>query len=93
MSNYPKDIDSIYSYVLTKIKSPEFRNPIKDFIDENCSSFIGVDENTFEQGALFNEFTLLIENLLETLCKENNISEEMFLFANIIFFTDRKSVV
>jgi hypothetical protein len=86
-----KEIDSIYTYVLTKVKSPEFRNPIKDFIDENCSTFIDVSENTFEQGALFNEFTQLIDNLLDSLCKENNISEEMFLLASKKGLEDSKN--
>ena len=86
-----KEIDSVYNYVLTKVKSPEFRNPIKDFIDENCQIFIDVSENTFQQGALFNEFTQLIDNLLESLCKENNISEEMFLLASKKGLDDEKN--
>ena len=75
------NIDKIYEYVVKKVSSPEFRNPIKNFIDENCGIFFDVDENTFEQGGLFNEFTMLVDNLLDKLCKDSKISEEMFLLS------------
>ena len=75
------DQDWLYECVVQIVRCPEFRNPIKDFIDDNCGSFIGVDENTFEQGALFKEFTTLIDNLLETLTQDIGITEEMFCLA------------
>lgn len=75
------DTEWIYDYVVQIIKSPEFRNPIKDFIDENCGTFIGTDENTFEQGGLFKEFVMLIENLLEASLKELGVTDEMFCLA------------
>jgi len=71
----------IYDTVLQVIKSPEFRNPLKDFIDDNCGSFIGLDENTFEQGELHKEFISLADNLLETMTHELDITEEMFCMA------------
>lgn len=67
-----------YDLIVGEITSPMFRNPIKNFIDQNCGSFIDVDENTFEQGALFNEFTQLIENLLFDLLTKHNLSETTF---------------
>jgi len=73
--------DSIYNWLALKIKSPSFRNIIKDFIDDNCSLFIDVDENTFQQGQLFNEFTQLIENILGDLLSEGGITQEQFLTA------------
>ena len=73
------DLEWMYDYIFQAIKSPEFRNPIKDFIDDNCESFIGVDENTFQQGELHKEFINLIDNLLETLTTDIGISEEMFI--------------
>ena len=73
--------DSIYNWIAFKITSPTFRVIIKDFIDDNCSLFIDVDENTFQQGQLFNEFTQLIENLLNDLLAEGGISQEQFLTA------------
>lgn len=48
------DLDWIYDFVFGKITSPVFRNPIKDFIDDNCTYFLDMEENTFQQGALFN---------------------------------------
>ena len=75
------EIDWIYDCVLQIVKSPEFRNPIKDFVDENCNSFIGVEENTFEQGGLHKEFIELVDNLLETLTKDIGITDEMFCLA------------
>ena len=75
------DQDWLYECVVQIVRCPEFRNPIKDFIDDNCGSFIGVDENTFEQGALFKEFTTLVDNLLETLTQDIGITEEMFCLA------------
>ena len=73
--------DSIYNWLCFKITSPIFRLLIKDFIDDNCSCFIDVDENTFQQGQLFNEFTQLIENLLNDLLIEGGLSQEQFLAA------------
>ena len=80
MSN-EDDLDWMYDIVLQIIRSPEFRNPIKDFIDDNCNTFIGLDENTFEQGALHKQFVQLIDNLLDTLTKDLGITEEMFCHA------------
>ena len=82
--------DSIYNWITFKIKSPTFRNIIKDFIDENCSLFIDIEENTFQQGELFNEFTQLIENLLTDLLKEGGISQEQFLSAAEKGLEDKK---
>ena len=73
--------DSIFHWIAYKITSPGFRNIIKDFIDDNCSLFIDVDENTFQQGQLFNEFQQLIENLLSDLLVEGGITQEQFLEA------------
>lgn len=73
--------DSIYNWICFKISSPSFRNIIKDFIDDNCNIFIDVDENTFQQGQLFNEFNQLLENLLGDLLVEGGITQEQFLEA------------
>jgi len=81
MSQNEADLDWVYDIVLQLIRSPEFRNPIKDFIDDNCNTFIGVEENTFEQGALHKQFVQLIDNLLDTITKDIGITEEMFCLA------------
>ena len=73
------DLDSVYNYIITTISSKDFRNPIKDYIDENCQIFFDVTENTFQQGALFNEFTQLVDNLLDKFIKSKGITDEMFL--------------
>lgn len=85
-----KDENSIYNFVCQKISSKSFRDPIKYFIDENCSSFIGVNENTFEQGELFNEFTQFIDNLLDDVLNEGHLSKEMFLLAAKKGLNDQK---
>ena len=73
--------DSIYNWLALKISSPAFRNVIKDFIDDNCSLFIDVEENTFQQGQLFNEFTQLVENILNDVLVEGGLTQEQFLAA------------
>ena len=81
MSKGEADLDWVYDIVLQLIRSPEFRNPIKDFIYDNCNTFIGLEENTFEQGALHKQFVQLIDNLLDTITKDLGITEEMFCLA------------
>ena len=82
--------DSIYNWIATKISSPSFRNIIKDFIDDNCSSFIDVEENSFQQGELFNEFNQLIDNLLDDLLVEGGLTQEQFLVASQRGLEDKK---
>ena len=82
--------DSIYNWIAIKISSPSFRNIIKDFIDDNCSSFIDVEENSFQQGELFNEFNQLIDNLLDDLLVEGGLTQEQFLVASQRGLEDKK---
>ena len=79
MSN--TDNEWYYDYILETISSPQFRNPIKDFIDKNCYSFVGTEENSLEQGNLFKQFTKLVDNLLEVSLMKLGITEEMFCLA------------
>ena len=76
------NLDKAYKKVIQRITGPDFRNPIKDFMDENCGCFIDVEENTFEMGGYFKEFTKLVDNLLSKCCKDFNISEEDFVKIN-----------
>ena len=78
---FDPDYDWIYDLVIEIISSPEFRNPIKDFIDENCDSFVGSEENTFDQGKIFKNFIEFIDSLLASFIIEIGISEEMFILA------------
>ena len=73
------DPDSLYNWVAYKVSGPEFRNPIKNFIDENCITFLDIEENSFEQGQLYKEMNLMIENLLNDILAEGNITQEDFL--------------
>jgi hypothetical protein len=75
------DPEEVYQYVAKRISGPSFRNPLKNFIDENCLTFIDVDENTFEQGQLFKELNQLLDNLLDDVLKEGQLSQEEFLKA------------
>ena len=84
------DPESLYNWIAYKVSSPEFRNPIKNFIDENCSTFVDIDENSFEQGQLFNEMNLLLENLLKEVLDEGKITQEDFLKAAERGVTDKK---
>jgi len=78
---FDPDYDWIYDLVIEIISSPEFRNPIKDFIDENCDSFVGSEENTLDQGKIFKNFIEFIDSLLASFIIEIGISEEMFILA------------
>ena len=69
----------LYKSLCEKISGPSFRNPLKNYIDENCSSFINVEENSFEQGQLFKEMNQLLENLLQKVLFELQISQEEFI--------------
>ena len=84
------DPESLYNWIAYKVSCPEFRNPIKNFIDENCSTFVDIDENSFEQGQLFNEMNLLLENLLKDVLDEGQITQEDFLKAAERGITDKK---
>ena len=73
--------EDIYYFVAKRISGPSFRNPLKNFIDENCITFVDVDENTFEQGQLFKELNQLLENLLDEVLKDGELTQEEFLEA------------
>jgi len=65
--------------VLQFIKSPSFRGPIKEYVDENCVFFDGKDENSFEHTKLHNKFKELIETTLEFMLIDLGASQEQFL--------------
>lgn len=69
----------MYDYVLQFIRSPLFRNPIKNFIDENCQLFDDQLENSFEHTKVHNKYKELIESLLENAIRDLGISNEKFL--------------
>ena len=85
-----EDPESLYNWIAYKVSSPEFRNPLKNYIDENCSTFVDIDENSFEQGQLYKEINLLIENLLKDVLEEGQITQEDFLKAAERGMEDKK---
>ena len=48
-------IENVYDSVVKRITGPLFRNPIRDFLDENCNHFVDVKENTLEMGLYFKD--------------------------------------
>ena len=82
--------EEVYNFVAKRISGPAFRNPLKNFIDENCMTFIDVDENTFEQGELFKELNQLLENLLQEVLEDGQLTQEDFLQAAEKGITDPK---
>ena len=73
------DPDSLYDWIAYKVSCPDFRNTIKDFINDNCFIFIDPKENFFEYEQKFKEFNQLIDNLIKNILHEGKISKEEFL--------------
>ena len=87
-----KDPDSIYNWIVYKLSSPEFGDPLKFYIQDNCETFMNVNaENTFEQGNIFNNFNLILESLLSNILAEGNITQEQFLQATERGLNDPKN--
>ena len=72
--------EDVYNFVAKRISGPAFRNPLKNFIDEN----------TFEQGELFKELNQLLENLLQEVLEDGQLTQEDFLQAAEKGITDPK---
>lgn len=77
-----KDPNSIYKWIIFKISNKEFRDVIKKYIDDNCLKFMDEEENSHEQGNIFNAFNNMVEKLLNSILKEGNITQEEFLAAS-----------
>ena len=73
------DPDSLYNWVAYKISCPDFRNTIKDFINDNCSIFIDNEENFLEYEKIFKQFNQLVDDLIKDILHEGNISKQEFL--------------
>lgn len=70
-----KDEKWIYDYIKQYLTSPIWRNPLLDFMEENCLIFEDTEENKFEYTKIFQEFTGLTALLLESMIEEVGISE------------------
>jgi len=84
------NFEELYQKISQGISGSSFRNPIKNFIDQNCSSFIDISENSIEQHRLFQEFNQMLENLLEKVLFKLQITSEDFLKAAEIGVKDPK---
>ena len=71
-------MDKTYNKVVERIKGPIFRDPIRDFMDENCNYFIEIDDNTPEMCSYFKSFIKLINSLRRQCCEDFNITEAQF---------------
>lgn len=72
------DLESLYNWIAYKVSCPDFRNSIKDFINDNCSIFIDKEENISEYEQIFKQFKKLINDLLKDILYEGKISKEEF---------------
>lgn len=82
--------DWLYDYIVEFLRSPTFKNPIKEFIDNNCSTFENKEENKLEHTLLHNKFKELIENSLEFMLIELNVNHEQFLKCAKVGLEDEK---
>ncbi len=53
--------DWILDTIVDYLKSPMWKNPILDFIDDHCISFDDEDENKLEYTAIHSKFKELLE--------------------------------
>ena len=90
MKLYKNDPDSMYDWIANKISSREFRNKIKNFIDEHCSIFLDENDNSFQHGLVFKDMNILLEQLLKSLYEEGNITQEDYLKALQRSIADKK---
>ncbi len=65
----------MYDYVRQYLTSPLWRNPLLDFMEENCTIFEDTEENKFQYTKVFQEFTGLTALLLESMIMEVGITE------------------
>ena len=70
------DPDSIYYWIANKISSHDFRNKIKNFIEDNCSIFVDDNINSFQRGVIFKDMNILLDQLLKSVYEEGNITQE-----------------
>lgn len=77
-TNDESQLEWLYDYIVQFLKSPGWRVPILEFIDEHCVVFDNEEENKFEYTKLHNSFRAMIDIHLANLCAELSISQELF---------------
>jgi len=70
-------LDSITEF----LKSPVWKNPIVQFIDENCASFDCEEENKLEYTEIHNKFKTLVDTKLNGFMTDFGIPADSFLMA------------
>jgi len=70
-------LDSIAEF----LKSPAWKNPILEFIDDNCIVFDEEDENKLEYTDIHNRFKKLVDDKLENFVRDMGIPPESFVVA------------
>jgi hypothetical protein len=63
------------------LSSPTWKNPIINFIDENCIIFEDAEENSLEYTSVHNRFKKLIDTQLEGFIQDLGISQQNFVMA------------
>lgn len=66
-----------YDFIKQYFISPLWRNPLINFIEENCLIFEDSEENKFEYTKIFKEFVGLCEILIESILVDTGISEKV----------------
>jgi len=75
--------DWLYDYILSFLKSPTWRNPILQFMDEHCILFDSEDENKIIYTEIHmvsprQKFKDMIDTMLDSICREISITPELF---------------
>ena len=82
--------DSIYYWIANKISSHDFRNEINNFIEDKCSIFTDDNINSFQRGVIFKDMNFLLDQLLNSVYEEGNITPEDYSKASQRGKTDKK---
>jgi len=67
--------------VVEYLQSPIWKNPIMDFIDENCIVFEDEEENRLEYTDVHNKFKALVDKQLEAYIQDLGITPQDFVMA------------
>eukprot|EP00614_Pseudopedinella_elastica_P022357 CAMPEP_0172630302 /NCGR_PEP_ID=MMETSP1068-20121228/173025_1 /TAXON_ID=35684 /ORGANISM="Pseudopedinella elastica, Strain CCMP716" /LENGTH=187 /DNA_ID=CAMNT_0013441107 /DNA_START=40 /DNA_END=600 /DNA_ORIENTATION=+ len=72
------DVDFLFDYIDSVMKSPAWDSEVMGFIDENCMVFDNEEENKFEYTVIHEKFAEVVESLLTTHLHDISITPEAF---------------
>jgi len=75
------DNEWIYDFLIAYLKSPPWRVPLNNFIDEHCVKFSDEEENKLEYTIIHKDFCNMIDNLLGGYLQELGLNDQDFLAA------------